>query len=429
MKSMRSFAVAVSTALLAAACSSTPPAPGSDGGTDNHSDGGPQPNGPSFDIAVLDDNAPGRMWLSLASSGSKIGVAYYVETGSTPPFELRYVEQGGTPESLGQVTRAFGVSLVYDASGNPVIGYLGGTSQTQAGWQQSDLAIATKSGGSWQTSIAATLSGDCASGQTFNDTGDVVGLYPALVVRPNGNIFAAYRDVHYAQFPTDWAKSDLETVEGAFGSWTRNQCMVALGGPFQGAGGLNSAVLGPSDQPAVAWSSFPASAGEPGTPIDVYFSTRASGTWSNPIKVHTSAGTDSGPSLAYDSRVGYAVAYEDRGQGVTYYQESSDGKTWRTAQPMYTTATGGWYPSLAFTPDGEPAIAWYDCSLSPGSTTCPASEDALVLSIRQAGMWPSTPITVDPDGAYWPRLAYVNGKAVVAYKDAAAKKLKLAVEK
>ncbi len=424
MKSMK--VVAMALALLPAACSSPGGQSGQDAGADQKSDAGAQPGGPTFDISVLDAAAPGRLYLAMAAKGAKIGVAYYVDVGNQS-FELRYVEKGGTPQVVETVKKVYGVSLVFDASGNPVIGYLGGTPQVQYGWTQSDLTIATNSGGGWQKSNAATMSGDAVSGQTFNDTGDVVGLFPALAVRANGDIFAAYRDVHYGQFPTDWKKSDLEMVEGRPGAWA-SRAVIALGGPFEGAGGLNSTVIGVDDEPAVAWSSFPANAGA-GSPVDVYFARRHAAAW-NPKMIHTSGGTNSGPSLAYDARVGFAVAFQDEGQGVTYYQESADGDTWQAADPIFTAATGGWYPSLAFTPDGDPAIASYDCSVESGAAApCPASDDALVLAIRSGGMWPTQPITVDPDGAYWPKLTYLNGKAVIAYRDPATTKIKLAVEK
>jgi hypothetical protein len=419
-------------ALLSAAC---PPANGggeADGGGNNgtRDGGGPLP-GPSFDIAVLDANAPGRLFLAVAARGSKIGIAYYVDIGNSR-FEIRYVERGGTPSVVATgLQKVYGLSLALDLNGNPLVAYLGKDAQTasepQSGWYESDLAVTQGNGSSWTTNIATRLSNEAVSNVVFNDTGTVVGLFPSIAVKPDGSLFIAYRDVHYGQFPTDWKKSDLETVEGAVGSWSTRQ-VAALGGSWEGAGGLNSAAIGANDEPAVAWSAYAGNAGN-GSPVAVYFARRSNGTTWAATKVHNSAGTNSGPSLAYDARVGYALAYEDQGQGITYYQESVDGQTWKTAEPMYTSPTGGWYPSVAFTADGNPAMAWYDCSVESGVQLCPAADDALVLAVRSEGMWPSNPWLVDDAGAYWPRLTYLGGKAVIAYKDVQAKTIKLAVEK
>ena len=91
--------------------------------------------------------------------------------------------------------------------------------------------------------------------------------------------------------------------------------------------------------------------------------------------------------------------------------------TWGTPVSVDLNGTTGFYPSLAFDADGDPAIAYYRCNATTG-TNCDPTQDGLYLARRQGGTWSPEPVHTDPavtDGLD-PALAFVNGQAVIAFQ-------------
>ena len=165
---------------------------------------------------------------------------------------------------------------------------------------------------------------------------------------------------------------------------------------------------------------------------DVIFVRRKDdGTWTPGQTVFNIANTQSGGSLAWDSQIGYGIAAVDRGLNALLFSSSMDGETWTTADPIYQSGSGGWYPSLAFDPiHHEPAVAYYNCSPRGGvnESSCQPSEDELWVSQRIGENWRS--YLVDPEGGYLPKLAFLSSsKRVIAYRDPSTGVLKLAVER
>ncbi len=425
---MRAF-LAVVAGLMAASlagCSEGSEGTPQDGGTGTH-DAGPADSGaPQFELLVLDESAPGEYPIAVAVAGDRVGVAYFADTGGSPARQLRYVEPGSAPEAVADVDNVFGVSLAFDAEGAPLIAHLGGGSDESLYWKQSDLALSRRGASGWATEVLARESGEVQTGIETSDIGKVVGVNPALLVDEAGEIFVAHRDIHGGQFPTDYQHSDIEVVEGRPGAWRRS--MAVVGGDSEyGHGGVMSGALA-DGLPALAWSAQPGSAMD--NPQDVWFARRdASGEWTEPKLLKVTGGTRAGPVLAWSSVTGYGIAVEDRSKGILSYLESANGTSWLPAEPIVGAGTGGWYPSLAFAPEGEPVIAYYVCSNASAATVCNPSEDALVLKRRRGGVWPAREEVVDPEGASWPRLALAGSKAVVAYKDPERTVLKVAVEK
>ncbi len=111
---------------------------------------------------------------------------------------------------------------------------------------------------------------------------------------------------------------------------------------------------------------------------------------------------------------------------------------WETAQEVVSEGSGGWYPSLAISPmTHEPSLAFYACSRTSnvGETACQTSQDALRVSTRAGSSWP-TPVTVDEEGGWLPRLGFLpGGKRVIVYRvpntvdQQRAGVLKLAIER
>ena len=412
--------------LLAAACSGTSTAgdAGAAGDASAKGDAGTT-GGPTYEILVLDPAAAGEAPLAIAATAEKVGVAYFAEVGAG--HELRYVEPGKAPQKVASVKLAYGVSLAFDAQGNPVIGYLGGA-PLGTYWTESDAALATRKGDVWTTQIIASKSDDAPASPPLatSDIGDVVGLSPSIAIGAANKLFFAWRDIHGGQFPVqDFQHSDLELAEGTLGGALSKKVAVLGGNSTVGHGGFNSLVLR-GLEPAIAYSAQPSSAIE--EPHDVWFTQRASGKFTLPVRLASVGDTRSGPSLATDG-VNLGIAYEDRAAGIMSFLESADGVTWQPPDPVHGTGTGGFFPSLAYDPDSKsPVIAYYVCSTKPAAQICPADEDELRLAIRRAdGEWART--TLDAEGAYYPRLTFGGSRLVVAYKDVARTQLKLVRQK
>jgi hypothetical protein len=108
---------------------------------------------------------------------------------------------------------------------------------------------------------------------------------------------------------------------------------------------------------------------------------------------------------------------------------AADGSKWKAADSVvHGSGSGGWYPSAAFDSEGHPAVAYYVCSNSAGIVEpCPTVEDELRLAWRSEDVWQK--VVVDPAGGHYTKLAYWNGRAVVAYRDTADAAIKLAIQR
>jgi hypothetical protein len=121
------------------------------------------------------------------------------------------------------------------------------------------------------------------------------------------------------------------------------------------------------------------------------------------------------------------------------YRRSADAVTWGSEEIVVNSGSGGWYPSLAINPvTHEPNLAFYDCSRSSNvlPQSCPLNQDALRVTFKGGGRW-QTPVTVDEEGGWAPKLAFfADGRRVIAYRIADSEDqpgrvgvLKLAIER
>ncbi|PTL81923.1 hypothetical protein [Vitiosangium sp. GDMCC 1.1324] len=420
---------------LALALGCTPePSPRPDGGTDA-GDNTDVLNGSSpFARTVLDEAARELQPLALAvGPGDVVGVAYFSRVGDTKNYELRFLEwkngKASQPEVVATVEVINGVSVAYDSSGKAAVSYLGGGNDQSVDWVQSDLAVAYRNGpGSWTPRIVATKSNDVATGNNLADSGFLVGLNSAIVF-DGTKAYVAYRDGHNGQFgKQDWEGSDLELAEGGPTSWGRK--MVAMSADTKsGYGGHISMVLGDGKQPALVHDQVTDGADARGHNI-LFQKRKADGSWTAPLHVQTVYDTQLGPSLAWDSQVGYGVAAVDRTSNKLTYTFSKDGVTWTEPDPVFQSGAGGWYPSLAFDPTmHEPHIAYYICSNSSSANeqSCDPRVDELRIFALIEGNWRD--VLVDAAGGWGSKLAFLStGKRVVAYRAPDTGVVKLAVE-
>lgn len=426
----------------------------SSGNNTNNNDGGPPDGGgpPPPGVTVLDATAMDPMlYLAMAvGPNNRVGVAYFRGINSSD-FEIRYVEwQNGMVaasqklpppgSSTGNaMQRVVGLSLAFQNNGQPAVAYLGGRDDGTMSpyWFQSDAAISFRQadGASWVEDIAARMSADgvlCGNPVSDSTLGFVVGLFPALQFLGN-TAYLAYRDVHTGQFPQqDWNGSDLKLAWGTAGNWSRRP--VVCGGDDKKAyGGHTQMIIGRQGELAMVSDEIYDSADGTGTNV-LFHRRNPDGTWTSTpwfSPVMQIANTQRGPSLAYESVLGYGVAVVDRTNNTLYFNSSPDGfSSWTQPDPVYQSGTGGWYPSVAIDPSAhEPTIAFYVCSQRAGvaEDSCPASERQLRVAYRVLGNWRQT--VIDPHGGVLPKLAYLsNGKRVIAYRDPGNGSVKLYVD-
>src|SRR5262249_44067261 len=141
-------------------------------------------------------------------------------------------------EKIQTVQRVDGVGLAFQSNGRPAVTYLGGDSKGSVYWFQSNLAVSFRqANGSWAEEMAVRYSNECLCGNPISDTGNVVGLNPAIGFS-GSTAYIAYRDIHYGEFQQDsWNASDMKMVYGSSGAWSGHQPVICGGNDKQAWGG------------------------------------------------------------------------------------------------------------------------------------------------------------------------------------------------
>lgn len=397
----------------------------SDGGADG---AGPPPGATLSFVSrlVLDVERAGTHSV-VAAHGAELGVAYFRDvlpadepTVSCPPSaigsgpvdrkrpaqDLMYVRfdgaAWGTPVKVDQtIGPTHGLSLIFNRSGQPQLGYLGGA-PSQRGCDSSDAVAAgsTDGGATWsKRTIAAAGS-----------TGDTVGHWTSLALDCDGVVRATYRDVHFGYYEQDgnaraeWRYEGGEDVGGRDGN---NQGF--------GDGMYTSLIFTPApDCRAVALA---ANLTAPGALGGLRLAVRGSSGWTR--RQLLPGGTDEHPRLASDGRGRYAIVFFDPSDKSLRYSESSDLESWSTPELVdLSTTQHGLYSSLAFDAAGNPAVSYYRCARA-GAQKCEPAEDAVMLAYRLDGKWRTS--VVDDGGEQlcgrYTSLAFAPGnEPVVAYE-------------
>jgi hypothetical protein len=439
------FAAAAGIASAGVGCSAVPPPPAivADGGP---ADGGGEA-GAGFVFQQLGCGNAGTQSV-IAVSGTKVGVASLADTGTTrtcmispmqmpttsqvPVWNVCYAEgqSGGSFQSQIVTAQPYvsptGVGLAFDSMGNAGIAYTGEGAMPAMERCGANDAFFTKasggmfgaavqvSNGSQSDALVASQAGNCSQGVC--NQGDVTGWWPSLGFDPSDHAFMAYRDVHFGFAVSDLtAKSDVELAEeqggGAFSVLTVD---VSRGG-----GTSNRVAFTPQGLPAVAHYSTGAM---PGVIVDRALvgggvsAQAADGGFASSQAFDGQIGPQLG--FAINAKGLMAVAYFDSGTSRLYYVESTDGSTWSTPAAVDNDGLTGQYPSLAFDPSGNPAIAYYRCSDNISVTQCDPAKDGLYLARRVGGSWSVQTVQADPsvsDGLY-PALAFVGGHPAIAFQ-------------
>jgi hypothetical protein len=319
----------------------------------------------------------------------------------------------GSISATQPYTAKMGVGLALDKSGEPVLAYTGGpTAALRCG--ASDILMAGVSGGklgspqtvaagSQSSGMPADQAGNCAAQNVCNQ-GDATGYWPSVALDPvSGSMGVAFRDLHFGFADTDFNMSDVEFSRGGGSIFTVD---VARGG-----GSYNRLAFSPTGKAAVAH----------------YVLENKQAIW---LDLETDAGWTSQRlflgkireqlGFGISAQGLFALAYFDNDKRMMLsYRESADGVQWTPAEDVDRDGVTGYYPSLAFDDQGNPAIAYYRCGdIGVSADGCDANKDGLYLARRRQGTWDIRKIQGEPgiyDGMYT-ALSFVAGKAVVAFQ-------------
>jgi hypothetical protein len=382
-----------------------------------------------------------------------------------------------------------GVSLDYQANGEPAVAYNGwaqqlptygfdalaggpasdgGTRSSQAYWFQHNAVVSYRNSGTWtqetaamDSEEAAAASPECAADGSCS-MGTIVGLFPALFI-DGAETVLAYRDVHFGSSTGtgDFDNSNLGVAYGGPTSWQwtglawgkpgislpQGPCAPITTSPGRTAYGSHmSFIHGDGNNPVLVSDIGANEYNSNGT--NLIFFERRSGAWSCPLSL-LKAGVDSetmvtetGPSIAYDGSPvgqGYAVAISDiAGSGAAYYKTCAPNldctvlANWTVFQTVYQSGSGGYFSSVALNPDThDPWVAYYFCSSNSADTvgSCPVSQRQLQVATNNGtGEW--IPEAVDNQGAWQTQMLYLSNptRLVIGYRDPSTGVLKLAVE-
>ena len=426
-------------------CSETPA--GSDGAIGSDMAQPPDASLPplSFQIEKVSGcGSAGYQTVIATGPSGTVGVATLASTSQTtscqanppvppPPqpvdvtlYQICYAESVGGAAFTTTVaaTQAYasdqgGLGMAIDSAGRVLIAYPGGGFGSVYCLGGSDLMRTERpAGGSFSTPATviadsmATLGGNqsqfCNGAlQDVCQKGDVTGLWPSVAFDATGAPAIAFCDNHFGWAETDFSKSDLELARGTgYGVVTIEAA--------QGGGWYPRIAFDSTNKAVIAHYNLK-SVGETGLYVDREVGTDTySRNFVGSASIEPPFGFSIGPSDVL------AIAYYDGVKKHLYYVESTDqGVTWGTPDVVDDDGIVGMRPSLAFGPNGEPAIAYYRCNdFQPGTSSCSASKDGLRLARRAGGKWTVDKVSAQAgteDGDF-PALAFVGGKAVIAFQ-------------
>jgi len=461
--------------------------------------GGPSqacaPDGGRFDIHIVDRTTfqvanPSIPYFDMVAKPgtTRVGFAYVVVSprqdsgvlqmfpdAGVVDYDIMFQEfdvDGGVgfgAERVQTVQRFFGVSVAYQANGDPAVAYLGGPTDTAvtAFWYQNDAAIAYRSGGVWAEQVAAANSSPPMAINANNglpsapsNQGSVVGFFPALTFEGN-NAVLAYRDGHNGSSAGmgDWQAGDLEMAIGSPGNWTpvallqAGDVKRAYGGHSRIIAGAKTLNSGPRGA-AVVSDRVPNGPDTFGQDIE-FSEQQPDGTWKSagapqPLTENSDApsilgpngatevpNTQAGPSIDYRDNFGYAIAVTNRSVNGAFFTRcaASDDCTnpnfWDVLDPVFQSGSGGWYVSTAISPAGDPSVVYYVCSNQPNhnENNCTGDDYLAVTNFGVSGIWSDHVLVVDTGPAFQTRMVFIGNRRVIGYRNGASGVLQIAVEK
>ena len=426
------------------------------------------PSIPTFDMVAKPGSTMVGFAYVLLSPRQDSGVIQMFPDAGIVDYDIMFQEfdvDAGVAfgaQRVQTVQRFFGVSVAYQANGDPAVAYLGGPPDfTETFWFQNDAAIAYRTGGSWTEQVAAQNSSPpfASPPSPPSDNGKIVGFYPALIFQGNSAVLA-YRDGHFGSSAGsgDWNSADLEMATGGPTSWNpvallqSGDSKRAYGGHSRIIRGAKTLSAGPQ---AAAVVSDRAPSGPDTFGQDIEFSEQQpDGSWKScgalqPLTtVDTPSilgangasivpNTQAGPSIDYRDTFGYAVAVTNRSQNAALFTacavntDCTQPGNWDTLDPVFQSGTGGWYAAVAISPDGDPSVAYYVCSKQPNrnENSCTSDHYLAVTNRGLSQVWSDHVVVVDTGAVFQTRMIYMGKQRVIGYRNGASGILQIAVEK
>ena len=427
------------------------------------------PSVPTFDMVAKPNSTVVGFAYVVVSPRQDSGVLAMFPDAGLVDYDIMFrefdVDAGvaSGPQLVQTVQRFFGVSVAYQVNGFPAVAYLGGPPDfTETFWYQNDAAVSYNQGGRWVEQVAATDSAPPFANPPSppSDQGKIVGLYPALIFEGN-NAVLAYRDGHFGQSGGvgDWKSSDLEMAVGGPTAWTP-VALLQSGDSKRGYGAHSRIIYGAntlsSGLRAAAIVSDRSDTAPDKFGADIEFSEQQSdGSWKScgapqPLTVGNQTpsilgsngetrlpNTQAGPSIDYRDNFGYAVAVTDRSQNGALFtacllgSDCSQPNGWDTLDPVFQRGSGGWYASVAISPDGDPSVAYYVCSKQPNhnENSCTPDHYLAVANRGLSKVWSDHEVVVDTGAAFQTRMVFIGTRRVIGYRNGSSGVLQIAVEK
>ena len=361
---------------------------------------------------IEEANAGAHASMAIRDNGD-IGVAYFsvapYEDGicdeidaEAPPkrvrFDMRYASKssGGTWETetvdspiYPDLEGPAGLSFAFNTNGEPSIAYNGGDVDGRYDYcGASNAVLITKSGGTWTPETASAESNDSTTDLEASQAGFGVGWWPALAYDAAGDPAIIHRDVHFVYLQSDdKRRADAEFAWRQGGSWLHEAV-----DPGEGAGTANAIIFDTEGRPIVFYA----------IPIESNIVSRhgvwaarrnSDGTWDK-IQLHSGA-TGYRISAAMDPVHGEPVAafYSGPDYGIKIRrlvggEDFTNMDLWTSEIVRDARYDEGQYVSLAFSQEGDMALAYFRCRLYDGTNdACNPNDEAVVFAVNQRGSW------------------------------------------
>lgn len=369
--------------------------------------------GQRWTSSVVDPNDVG-MHVRLATSGSGFGMVYFdangtqdgdceVASDNKPTRVLYGLHYASSTDGVSWTTEKIsdllhvgppvGTDLVFDASGNPLVTAMTGEpllAMIPFYCGVNDVGLWTRSGGTWSSESVVVSSGEAASGFAPSDFGQVVGYWPSIALDQSGEPAIVYKDVHAGSIQSDdLRRADLELAWRQGGGWQKTPIDFGEGG-----GDYNRIRFDAQGRPYIAYYRATEDRQTPTLGIWMTRSLDSGTTWEKVRLFPT--GTSEGPDFVFDPSTGLPlVAYYNSERGFPQLAELTDESQFESASSGWTLSDigdsnydEGYRTSLAISPGGTVAVAYYRCTkASLGLGNCSPTDDGLVFAYRDRGTW------------------------------------------
>ena len=407
----------------------------------------PDPPADPWSIETLPFDEEGGFQLRLASDGDgTLGMVFFEivpETGSPcvelgisdPPnkvnWSLHYAEFDGGQWSTELIhalpfqSAPPGLDLQFTGQGQAVVATMTGDpiSQLNQYCGVNDVGILFREGPEdWRYETAVSTSGEAASGHPSSDAGYVVGYWPGLAIDSDDQPAVAYRDVHFGGIQADdFRRADLEFVHRQGGGWSPEAVDWA-----EGAGQYNRLVFTDDDEPIIAH--YTPTESNIQERLGYWVTWRDDGEWRR-VQLFNQGNTEE-PGLVLDTASETLhLFYYDSEFGTPRMASLDDWENFES--PSAWSFTGldtigdgtydeGYSPSLALSPGGNLAAAYYRCGRADqGLGNCDSDESALVFAYQDGDQWRHEVVDEGDHFAFCgqaPSLVFDGDEPVVAYR-------------